>query len=344
MSWEREVIELRDQGMTYPDIAEYIKTKYQQVLHPEMIRGTYRRRKKQAHVQKERVTFENLRTTDREDVEAFIEAMIALQEATDALDTKQVEGTIILDDDKPVGIAFWGDWHIGGKGVDYRLYERDRQTILGTDGLYVVGTGDYKDNYLTGTHPGSQYEQIVQPGSQDRIVLHYWESLRQKTLAIVRGCHDDWSKKMGDMDFVATCAERANALNFWHGGTLTLKLGDQTYTGHVRHKFKYESSLNTTNAQRRMYEIYGPADFAVLAHLHNPDIQERHLMGKYRWLVRSGTYKVWDEFAQKIGGYKGRPGVPVLIFHPDQRKIEGYRDLEIAVDRLKALRQKVGSS
>lgn len=37
MGWEQEVIGLRDQGMTYPDIAEYIKTKYQQVLHPEMI-------------------------------------------------------------------------------------------------------------------------------------------------------------------------------------------------------------------------------------------------------------------------------------------------------------------
>ena len=338
MGWQDEAVTLRDQGKTYPEIAEHIKRMYAEIIHPDAIRGYYRRYKAQQHIQKQRIIFEDMRRTTQDDIEAFIDAMIALQDAQDSMDTKQVTGTLALKDDRPVGIAFWGDWHIGGKGVDYHLFERDRQTIINTDGLYVVGMGDYKDNFVTGVHPGSQFEQIIQPGMQDRIVLHYWESARDKTLALVRGCHDDWSKRLVDMDFVAACAERANALNFWHGGTLTLKIGSQTYTGHIRHKFKYESSLNTTNAQRRMMEIYGPADFAVLAHLHNPEVEERHLMGEYRWLVRSGSYKVWDEHGQKIGGYKGKPGVPVLILHPDIHKVEGYRDLGVAIERLRSLR------
>ncbi len=337
-SWQDAAVQLRDEGQTYPQIAQFLKDTYREIQLPEAIRAVYRRAKAQQRIQKERIVFENMRQTSDDDVEAFIDAMVNLQDVQDSLDTKQVEGTIALDDDKPVGVVFWGDWHIGAKGVDYALFERDRQAILAADGLYVVGTGDYKDNYITGTHPGAAFEQIIQPGAQDRIVLHYWESLRQKTLALVRGCHDDWSKRMGDIDFVQACASRAEALNFWHGGTLTLKLGSQTYTGHIRHKFKYESSLNTTNAQRRMMEIYGPADFAVLAHLHNPDIEERHLMGEYRWLVRSGSYKVWDEFGQKIGGFKGRPGVPMLVFHPDRRLIVGYRDLNAGIEALRHAR------
>lgn len=339
MIWEEDAIRLRDEGKTYPEIAQYILEQYGEVVHPEAIRGTYRRRKLSQRIQKDRVIFEDLRQTTDSDVKDFIEAMILLQEAANALDTKQVEGTVTLDENKPIGIAFWGDWHIGGRGVDYALFEKHRQMILETEGLYVIGMGDYKDNFITGVHLGSSFEQIIQPGSQDRVVLYYWESLRKKALALVRGCHDDWSKRMADMDFVAACAEKAGALNFWHGGTLTLRIGSQTYVGHVRHKFKYESSLNTTNAQRRMMEVYGPVDFAALAHLHNPEVNERHLMGAYRWLIRSGSYKIWDEYGQKIGGFKGRPGVPVLIFHPEQHRIEGYRDLEVGIEKLRVLRQ-----
>jgi hypothetical protein len=337
-SWQETAVQLRDEGKQYPQIAQFLKETYGEILLPEAIRAVYRRTKAQQRIQKERITFENMKQTTDDDVEAFIDAMVNLQDVQDSMDTKQVEGTITLDDDKPVGIAFWGDWHDGGKGVNYRLLESDRQTILATEGLYVAGTGDYKDNYISGVHPGAAFGQIIQPGDQDRIVLYYWESMKQKALLVTRGCHDDWDQRMADIDFVGACAAKAGALNFWHGGTLTLKLGSQTYTGHIRHKFKYESSLNTTNAQRRMMEIYGPADFAVLAHLHNPEINERHFMGAYRWFVRSGSYKVWDEFGQKVGGFKGKPGVPVLIFYPNERRIDGYKDLRAGVEALRHAR------
>lgn len=339
MPWQDDAVRLRDEGKQYPEIAQILFGQYGEVLHPDAIRGHYRRAKMQQRIQKERITFEDMRQTSDDDVEAFIDAMMNLQDVTEALDTKQVTGTVTLDDDRPVGIAFWGDWHHGGKGVDYHLLESDRRLILEAEGLYVAGTGDYKENCISGVHPGAAFGQIIQPGEQDRIVLYYWESMKQKALLVTRGCHDDWDKRMADIDFVAACAAKAGALNFWHGGTLTLRIGSQTYTGHIRHKFRYESTLNTTNAQRRMMEIYGPADFAVLAHLHNPEINERHFMGDYRWFVRSGSYKVWDEFGQKIGGFKGKPGVPVLIFYPNERRIDGYKDLRAGIEALNNARR-----
>jgi hypothetical protein len=61
-------------------------------------------------------------------------------------------------------------------------------------------------------------------------------------------------------------------------------------------------------------------------------------MGEHRILGRSGSYKIWDEFGQKIGGYKGKPGVPTVILFPDKKKmIVMY--LEEAVQVLKALRK-----
>lgn len=338
MTWQEEAIQLRTEDKTYPEIAEILGAKYGETFHPEQIRGACRRRDATEKIKKSRVTFEDIRTTSTEDVEHFIEAMIALQDAQSALDTKQVEAAIRLDETKPVGLAFWGDWHLGGSGVKYRLFQRDLETILSTDGLYCLGLGDYKDNMITGTPAGANFEQIIQPGMQDKVVLYYMEQIGEKMLALVRGCHDDWTKKQGDTDFVAACAEKARAVNFWHGGTLTIHLGEQTYTGHIRHKFKYESSLNTTNAHRRMMETYGPADFAALAHLHNPEGDDRHFMGAYRSFVRSGSYKVWDEFGQKIGGFKGRPGIPVAILYPDEHRIVTHRDLRTGIEHLKALR------
>ena len=40
------------------------------------------------------------------------------------LESKQNKADIHLDDDKPVGIAFWGDWHIGAKGADYERFDK----------------------------------------------------------------------------------------------------------------------------------------------------------------------------------------------------------------------------
>jgi hypothetical protein len=88
-----------------------------------------------------------------------------------------------------------------------------------------------------------------------------------------------------------------------------------------------------------MMEQYGPADFVALAHLHNAEVNERHLMGDWRWLVRSGGNKLWDELGQKIGGLKGKPGVPLLILHPNEHKILGYRDILHGLDHLQTLRR-----
>lgn len=339
MSWHEEAIAMRKAGLSYPSIAETLTAKYETEIHPEAARSAYRRRQIGTKVAKNKVTFEDMRQLSEGDVQYFIDAMLALQEAQDALDTKQVTATVQIDDDKPIGIAFWADWHIGGKGVDYDLFQSDLEAIKACDGLYVIGVGDYKDNYLSYGPAGAQYEQIIQPGMQDVIVLHYWEQVKDKVLALVMGCHDSWDKKMSDRDFIAACAQVANAINLWHGGMLTIKLGKQVYTGHIRHKYKYESSLNTTNAQRRLMEIYGPVDFACLAHLHNPEIGQRNLMGAMRWFLRSGSYKIWDEFGQKIGGFKGMPGVPVLILYPNQKRIDGFIDLQTGIDALNFARQ-----
>ena len=85
--------------------------------------------------------------------------------------------------------------------------------------------------------------------------------------------------------------------------------------------------------------MQGPCDVAAEAHLHNGYTLKRHLMGEYRVMLRSGTYKVWDELGQKLAGYKGKPAVPVIIMFPNRHTMLDELFLDDAIEILKALRK-----
>lgn len=328
--YDDKVIAMRNEGKSYADIAKKLGLTEKQVNH-----AVDRDRKKQ----KGKIKYEDIRSYTDEDIEAFIQATIEMQEKRETLNTKQVKTTITLEDDKPIGIAYWGDWHIGGMGTDYGLFEQDLRKIRDTEGLYFIGSGDYKDNYITHVHPGSQYEQIIQPGMQDMAVKHYMKQLREKALTLIRGCHDDWDMKSSNKDFIDTLCEITNSVNLWHGGEVTLNVGETSYLWRCRHKFPFQSSLNLENAMRRINEFQGPCDVAAEAHLHNPYFIKRHLMGEYRIMLRTGSYKILDEYGQKLAGYKGKHGIPVAILYPVKDRYGATVEfMDRAISMLKGLR------
>lgn len=327
-----KAFELKDSGVSWTQLPQALYEATGQ--YHKSIRTAMRRDPRY----KKPIEYEDKKSYDETDVEKFINSMMALQEAASKIDTKQTKATLRIKENAPVAIAWWSDWHIGAAGTDYKLFQEDLQKIEDTEGLYFIGGGDYKDNYITGTHPGGNFEQIIKPGQQDKAVEYYMSRVEEKCLALVRGCHDDWDKRQGDKDFLETMCEVTNSVNLWHGGDLYIKLGEQTYHFKCRHKYKYESSLNTLNSMRRIMELQGPCDVAMVAHLHNPDRQDRHLMGQMRTLIRSGTYKIWDEHGQKLAGYKGKHGVPAVIIYPDRKKITSFVYLDDCITHLKAVR------
>ena len=327
--YDNEALRLfEEDGKSYYEIADILGINYKQVNH-----AIHRSRKKR------KIEYEDKKEYTKDDVADFIDAMINIQEKRKRLNTRQVRATVRLNEDKPVGVAYWGDWHIGASGVDYKLFEEDIRKIRDTEGLYFIGAGDYKDNYVTGIHPGSQFEQIIQPGMQDMAVKHYMEQVADKCIALVKGCHESWDKKLTDKDFLETMCEVTDSINLWHGGELTIKVGSESYLWRCRHKYKFQSSLNVENAMRRIMEVQGPCDVAAEAHLHNGYTLKRHLMGEYRIMLRCGTYKIWDEFGQKIAGYKGKPAVPVVIMFPDRHTMIDELFLDDAIQILEGLRK-----
>lgn len=156
---------------------------------------------------------------------------------------------------------------------------------------------------------------------------------------VAHNCHDDWDKKLGDRDFISELCRVTDSVNLWHGGMLNINIGKQTYNIFARHKYKNESGLNTTNAQRNMLNDVGPCDVAALGHKHFPDLQMLDRMNKKVVYLRSGSYKKYDEFGQKLAGYSGKTSVPCVILYPDTHKVLPFQELEDAIIHLNAIRK-----
>ncbi|MDD3212160.1 MAG: hypothetical protein PHY64_00690 [Eubacteriales bacterium] len=342
-AWANDAVRLKlEEGLSWTQLPGALRKIYprEQFTFDRVrsaVRGSTRYKNRNAG----RVAYQDKREPTDADIQNYFDALKNVNDASMKLDRKQTKATVIINESKPFGIAFWGDWHIGGKGVDHRRLDNDADTISDTDGLYVIGMGDYKDNASALVHPQSTQESIATTDMQSLIAQHVWAKEADKTVAIIRGCHEDWDKRNSNVDFVQSLCDETGAVNLWHGGVVTVKCGEQEYRIAARHKYKFESSLNTTNAQRNMMNDFGPVDVIALAHKHYPDFQQLHRMGKDVIYIRSGSYKYYDEFGQKLAGYKGEYGVPIIIFYPDQHRMIPFSDFDAGIEVLAKMRSEV---
>lgn len=325
MDFTQRVQELREQGLSLQEIITTLRAEGKEVF------------------QKGRILYEDKRPLPGpEDVRQFIQAMLEAQKVLERMNTQQSKATISLDESKPVGLVFFGDLHIGGVGTAYDLLDRDFQIVRDTPGLYLIGTGDYKDNFQHyGTPPGMN-EQLFPAAMQDAATLYYLGMVADKTLALVKGNHDHWTDTIADVDFVEYAARQAGAVYLGHGGTLTINLGTQSYKVAVRHHYRGTTKLNPFGGMMNLARDTG-ADIAVNAHLHTVVCSLVKLGiehdAKDVALVRNGSYKVYDDYGKRIGGYDGDPRMPMVIIDPAKRSMMTFEDFRKGLDTLALLRR-----
>ena len=231
----------------------------------------------------------------------------------------------------PIAVCFTGDWHIGGGGVDVRRLQRDMDVIGATDGLYAVGMGDYVDGVsvhskaVTALYDPSA---VGARGLQNSMALIVARKAMGKWLAIIDGNHDAWSEKHAAIGSTRDFAKALGAQYFHQGGgSIHVTVGKQTYNLAVRHNAPGASRLNTSNAQRRMFDEWPDwvnADVITLAHFHFCDMHQPPRKGGTCAYLRSGTYKLRDPYAAN-GGFTPEAGVPVVILYPETRRVIPFR-------------------
>ena len=325
------LMELKEKGLTIQEIANELTRIYNELFTYDAVRNRLRRTKKN------KIEFHDRKNVGNT-IEEYLEFLIKYQEEKQRFDDRQTEVTLEIDDDKPIGIVFTGDWHVGGLYTAHKEMLKDFKTMRDTDGLYNITMGDYADNYNSGSHKGGIFEQIENPDVQKDLVEHFFTKyLGEKNLAVIKGNHDQWEVRETSEDFVKYIARKIESPYLWYGGKIYLKLGEVTYEIVARHNYRGNSALNTTNSQRRLFdETQG--DIIALAHLHYNESHAKTKAGKDTVWIRSGTYKITDDYTQWAVGAKGDIRQPMVILFPNQKKIIDFRDMYDGIPYLQMLR------
>jgi hypothetical protein len=280
-----------------------------------------------------------------------IELQNALRKENEAIVKKNVH--VHLEKDEPYGIFFMGDLHIGDIGTDHSALLRDIDLIRKTENLYGTLGGDYINNFIKPNKKIKNTETVPIEMAwslfEDVLV-----KLENSLLMVLTGNHDDWTDQLAEIDKVGNILKNIGVPYGKHGANLHLHFPDgQTYKIRLRHKFRFESSLNILSAVKQMYRFDEPFDIGVLHHLHTPSFEMWLQEGKPCWAVRPGTYKIEDDYAYREGYTGSGIGmssvfgqknscfytVPMAILYPGERRIHMSPTIHDGVEYLSYARE-----
>jgi len=250
----------------------------------------------------------------------------------------QKEGTWIpqLDyPELPFAMCLMSDMHYGSVNVDYDLLDEHFKIVEDTPNFFLGTNGDHVDNFNAVQFPDGMFENPLPPNYQAKALFKRLLELdrKDKVSVIAHGNHDLFGKK-GGQDFFETFASEFKCPIFTEGGHLDIQTAGYTYKMILNHTYWGKSKINITNAPKRLMEYESgdyTADIGWLGHTHQSSYEHFTKGGKDIIAVVSGTYKTEDPWASRIGlGMNhGHAGITV-VFWPDQRKMEVFKDINVA--------------
>jgi hypothetical protein len=275
--------------------------------------------------------------------ERLWDAVIEHQEAVTAeRDRIVTELPVRIETDRPIGIAFVADLHIGGMGTDHKAIRRDLALITSCSHLKVVLGGDAVDNYVLSKLAHAARDEgatppIVQWSLFRHVVLELLES--KSLIAVGDGNHNAWTRRAAGIDGTLAALHGLPAIYTGEGGFIDLTIGQQEYVIYRKHRPPMSSRYNPTHAARqalRFGTVNGAGklpDVVVVEHQHEPSIETAPMLGAERVFVRTGSYKVKDGHAAEFG-FQSHIGTPVVVFNPWRRQMVGFASLRTAIEYL----------
>lgn len=239
----------------------------------------------------------------------------------------------------PIALAISADWHLGSLGVDYVTFDKDIDTIVNTENLFVYVGGDGSENFMrvpgAPQQAGANQDALV---VQRSLFIRTVEKLGHKLVALGSGNHGDWERVITGRDYLAELAKKLRIVYTQAGGMLHLTVGNTTYRIFRVHKARFSSTFNLTHCVKRLWE-FAPEDFdiGIAEHKHEADIEPFHRHGLERWAVRTGTYLVFDDFARRCGFFGSRAISPTIVLYPNERRIVGFLNIYEAITYLKGV-------
>lgn len=203
--------------------------------------------------------------------------------------------SIMLEDDLPYILAFFGDPHVGDNGCDIERLAYCMAWASQTPRVHAINIGDLSNNWI-GALQRLYAHQSTTDDEETELVEWLLDSCPWSL--VILGNHDKWGP-------IASLLCKARKITYAaHGGVLKLfSPSCQPVIVDVRHTHRGNSQYNPSFAQAKMSFRGSPADIIAGGHTHNGavTILRNGVTQKVSTCIRVGSFKRHDEFADSKG-------------------------------------------
>ncbi len=293
-------------------------------------------------VNKETVEVEDIKSWTEQDLEELVDIAIKQQEQTKKLDSEQSYANIkIKTDKKYIALTIVSDFHLENANTDLAQLKNDFKIIAKTPNFFAGFNGDLIDNFLVGPHKQGATESVLPPKLSRMLAGKLFDTVKDKMLWMVLGCHDSWDKDYADYDLPQHLARKIMVPYIGTGGDINLKVNEIEYFIHSRHKYRGSSGIvNGTGCCKKILQELDPKfDIVAVSHNHISEIKLEHFLGKLRCFVRTGSYKREDRYSKMLGFRSNEFNIqiPVIILNTQTKEMKIISGIQNAADLLIAL-------
>lgn len=235
--------------------------------------------------------------------------------------------------DKPIAIIFMGDTHLDNPATDLELFEKHLDLAREQDDVFLVGLGDYLDNWVGYLAKLFAKQQISQEEAIS-LLKYYFKDTHY--LACVLGNHDLWNNFELYFKEIMPNTIISNEMR------LRLKFPSNEVTIRMRHTFKGKSQYNPAFPLVKQAIFNLPDDIICMGHTHQSGYQLYPLPdGRYSHCFVVGSYKRYDEYGKSLQTHDTNHSPAFLvIINPKLKKnyISVFYDIEDGMEYFKGLK------
>ena len=255
--------------------------------------------------------------------EELNEEMIRRSRLRQKVENKEYNTTIEIKTDRPIGLVWWADQHVGGQFVDYERLKWEADEIKANPYLRIALGGDFSDSFVW---LPAAFDDVANLNEQNLYLYKLVEYVGwDKILFCVIGNHPKFARRTG-LDGYNEMREKIPV--FDGVGTVDLVINGITYTGGVIHKARGASYIDPNFGGKRFLRENDGYDFVMTAHSHeagSQTINRKDAKGEREVVLLSGkTFKETDDFMD-TEGFKRKTGVGLgsngIIFNHQKKSM-----------------------
>jgi hypothetical protein len=247
----------------------------------------------------------------------------------------------LIFDRGPVALAFTGDQHLGGRGVNVPRCFAEAELIARTPGMWAVTVGDILDNFIWASLLGLRLETEFTIPDEWALVRRYLAILGPRLVLSVGGNHDAWTRRLAGVDYFREALAEVNPDCIYDAddARIQLMVGEIPFHGRIRHKWKGHSIYNPSHGIERAAKWDQDFQWGVGAHTHASGVVRSFNNGGVNGMAAMvGSYKRVDHYARRLGFPKSNQSCAVVIVFDDEtRSMTGFDNLHLAANFMRRL-------